>query len=265
MSSRSPVYLASDVHLGAVPPERERAFLDWLEHATGEAVEIVINGDLFDFWFEYRSAIPRGYTRVLGALARAVDAGVLVRLMGGNHDWWGGSFLEEEIGVVFHRDPVIVDLAGHRTFLAHGDGLGEGDLGYRLLRILLRARLARWAFGWVHPDLGDLLAHGVSDTETRGSEPTEDDKRRADALEAWAVEKLESDPDLDLVILGHTHIPLVREVGERRWYVNGGDWVHHHSYVVLRERRPPELRDWIEDDGGSVSAVTAPGGAHRDA
>ena len=121
-----PVYLASDVHLGAVPDETESAFLDWLEHAGTEASEIVLNGDLFDFWFEYRHAIPRGYTRVRGGLAAVVDAGVPVRLVGGTHDWWGGSYLEDEVGLHFHREPVVLELAGRRTFLAHGDGLGRG-------------------------------------------------------------------------------------------------------------------------------------------
>lgn len=239
-----PVYLTSDVHLGAIPERRACDFLRWLEHAGARASQIVVNGDLFDFWFEYRHAIPRGHTRVLGALARLVDGGVPVRLMGGNHDWWGGSYLEDEIGVTFHREPVRLELAGHRTFLAHGDGLGKGDLGYRALKQVLRGRAARWAFRWLHPDVGAWIARRVSVTETEMEDPTRDDRARSDALEAWGSALLEGEPALDLVALGHTHVPLLREVEEGRFYLNSGDWIFHRSYAVLEEGSAPRLLEW---------------------
>jgi UDP-2,3-diacylglucosamine hydrolase len=145
---------------------------------------------------------------------------------------------------------VIIELAGRRTFLAHGDGLGNGDLGYRLLRMVLRGGLTRWAFRWLHPDVGARIAQRVSATETRSAGPTPDDRARSRALESWARERLAADPSLDLLVLGHTHVPLVREVEPERWYVNSGDWVHHTSYVILEPGRPPELREWREDDRG---------------
>ena len=242
-----PIYLSGDVHLGAVSRERERSFLRWLEHAGECAEHVILNGDLFDFWFEYRSVIPRGHTRVLGALAALVDGGVPVVLMGGNHDWWGGSYLEEEVGVTFLREPTVVSLAGHRTFLAHGDGLGRGDLGYRLLRLVLRGAPTRWAFRWLHPDVGARMARRVSKTEERGT--TQDEKERARALAAWGAAKLRSEPALDLVILGHTHIPLMTEVEAGRWYINAGDWVTHRSYLVLEAGANPRLLEWEVSDG----------------
>lgn len=242
--SGKPVYLTSDIHLGAVPPEREETFLRWLEHAGTAASRVVIDGDLFDFWFEYRSAVPRGHTRVLGALARLVDAGIPVLLMGGNHDWWGGSYLREEIGVEFHREPVTLELAGRTTFLAHGDGLGRGDLGYRLLRLVLRGRLTRGAFRWLHPDLGARIAARVSNTEVREGGPTESERTRSRVLREWAGEKLRGDPTLDLVVLGHTHVPLLEEVERDRFYLNLGDWLHHRSFAVLEPSSPPRLERW---------------------
>ena len=238
------VHVASDLHLGAVPKEQERAFVRWLEHSAAHATEIVLNGDVFDFWFEYEAVIPRGHTRVLGALAAVADSGITVRFVGGNHDWWGGSFLEQELGLVLHRDPVVLDLAGWRTFLAHGDGLGRGDLGYRLLRGVLRGRFTRWGFRWLHPDLGARIARRVSITEDRRGTPTEDEKRRAEVLEAWALEKLRSDESLALVLLGHTHIPRLVEPAPGRFYLNGGDWVTHRSYAVLRSGERPRLLEW---------------------
>ena len=239
-----PVYLASDVHLGSVPAEREDAFLAWLEMAGGAASEVVINGDLFDFWFEYRWGVPRGHDRVLDALRAVVGSGVPVTLMGGNHDWWGGTYLREDVGVEFLKDPVVRSWAGLRTFLAHGDGLGAGDLGYRALRLLLRGRLTRFAFSLLTPDLGDRIAGRVSQTDNRWGAPTADDKARSAALEAWAVAKLEEEPELDLVVLGHTHIPVLRQVAEGRGYLNAGDWVHHCTYAVLQEGEPPRLLTW---------------------
>jgi UDP-2,3-diacylglucosamine hydrolase len=246
MSSPSPVYIVSDIHLGIGPPERERAFVRWLGSVGASAAELIINGDLFDFWFEYRSVVPRGHTRVLGALAALVDAGTPVRLMGGNHDWWGGSFLEEEIGVTLHRDPVVLELAGKSTFLGHGDGLGPGDLGYRFLRRVLRGRLTRWGFRWLHPDLGALIAGRVSLTEEHLKTPSKNQKRRAELLEAWATQKLRSEKELDLVVLGHTHIPRLVAVEGGRYYVNSGDWLTHATYVELRSGEAPRLEEWKE-------------------
>ena len=242
--SEKPIHLASDIHLGVVPRETEDAFQGWLEHTGTAASQLILNGDLFDFWFEYRSAVPRGHTRVLGALARLVDAGVPVTLMGGNHDWWGGSFLTDEIGVTFLRDPVLLDLAGFRTFLAHGDGLGRGDLGYRILRTVLRSQITRWSFRWLHPDVGAAVAGRVSQTEHRLTGPSERERTRALVLQEWGRQKLKDEPDLDLVILGHTHIPTLEEVEPRRYYVNAGDWIHHRSYLVLHKGEPPMLREW---------------------
>jgi len=152
----------------------------------------VLNGDLFDYWFEYAHVIPRGYTRALGLLAEIVDSGVRVDLTGGNHDWWGGSYLEEEIGVHFHREPVHMELAGHRTLLAHGDGLGPGDLGYKLLKSVLRSPPFRWLFRWTHPDVGSWIAGRASKTQHRAEPPTDVDRKRPTfwrrgRCRAWSV------------------------------------------------------------------------------
>ena len=243
-----PVYLSGDVHLGAVPVETERAYVSWLEHCGHAASRVIINGDLFDFWFEYGSVIPRGHTRVLGALASLVDSGMDVLLMGGNHDWWGGSFLRDEIGVSFSRDPLTFQLQGRKTLLAHGDGLGAGDLSYRVLRFLLRGAPTRFAFRWLHPDVGAWVARRVSQTEGRTGEPIAKQEARARVLEQWAVDRLKEDPELDLVVLGHTHIPVLREVEDGRHYLNAGDWVANQSYAVLSPQEPPQLMDWRDRD-----------------
>lgn len=242
--SPKPVYLASDVHLGAAPPEKEAAFLAWLAQVPDAASRLVLNGDLFDFWFEYPRGIPPGHDRVLALLREVVAVGVPVTLMGGNHDWWGGRFLREEVGVEFLQDPVVRTLAGLRTFLAHGDGMGRGDLGYLALRAVLRGRVTRYAFGRLGPALGGWAAQRVSKTRARWDEPTPDERARAAALQRWALAFLEDRPELDLVALGHTHVPVLVEAAPGRWYLNTGDWVMNCSYAVLAEGRPPALLTW---------------------
>ena len=242
--SEKPIHFASDVHLGAVPIETERAFVRWLMHTADCASELILNGDLFDFWFEYGSVIPGGHTRALGALAELVDGGLPVTLMGGNHDWWGGKFLTDDIGLTFQRGPVVRDLAGLRTLIAHGDGLGRGDLPYRILMSTLQSRGARWLFRWLHPDLGAALASRISQTKDRLGGPTAAEQSRSKVLYEWAIEKLAAESDLDLIVLGHAHIPLVHQTAPGRYYVNLGDWISHRSYLVLEEGERPSLETW---------------------
>lgn len=240
---KRPVFLASDVHLGAAPPEHEASFMDWLAATPDRASSVILNGDLFDFWFEYVWGTTSGHDRVLQVLKDVVSSGTPVTLLGGNHDWWGGRFLREEIGVEFLQDPVVRDVAGYRTFVGHGDGLGPGDRSYHLLKWMIRSPLTRIPFALLPPRVGDGIARRVSSTTERWVAPTEQDRLSARILSNWAAAKLEADRDLDLVILGHTHAPEVREVGDGRWYVNLGDWVHHRTYVVIEEGAPPRLMD----------------------
>ena len=246
--SEKPIHFASDIHLGAVPPETERAFVRWLMYTADCASELILNGDLFDFWFEYGSVIPGGHTRTLGALADLVDGGLPVTLMGGNHDWWGGKFLTDDIGLTFQRGPVVRDLAGLRTFIAHGDGLGRGDLPYRILKAGLRSRGARWLFRWLHPDMGAALASSISQTEARVGSPSGAEQARSEVLYEWAVEKLATEDNIDLIVLGHAHIPLLHEAGPSRFYVNLGDWIRHRSYLVLKAGERPSLERWEATD-----------------
>jgi UDP-2,3-diacylglucosamine hydrolase len=238
------VLVASDVHLGATSMIQQEAFLRWLEQAAAAAPHIVLNGDLFNFWFEYRWGHTQGHDAVLELLREIIDGGVRVTMMGGNHDWWGGSVLRDEIGIDLYDEPVVVELAGLRTLLAHGDGLGRGDLRYRVARVILRGRPTRLAFGLLPPRFGDRVAGVISKTDGRWAPPGPSELARSAALERWALGALESQPDLDLVLLGHTHVPVIVDSGSGRWYINTGDWVHHRSYAVLREGEDPRLTEW---------------------
>lgn len=241
MTAQRPVLVASDIHLGALPQPQVRAFHEWLESVPDRTHHLVINGDLFDFWFEYGSVIPRGHTRTLGLLSRVVDSGVRIDFMGGNHDWWAGSYLADEVGLRVHHEPVILDLAGQRTLLAHGDGLGRGDLGYRALRFLLRGRVTQALFRWLHPDVGAVIARRVSRTHLREDDTWSPDPERMQELARWARNSLLADESLDLVLLGHVHDPILQEVAPGRWYGNSGDWLRHQSWIEVIPEEGPRL------------------------
>ena len=240
-----PIFLVSDLHLGAVPPSTEEAFRRWLLHVKESGSRLIINGDLFDFWFEYRHVVLAEHVRVLATLADLVESGIPVLLMGGNHDWWGGPFLRERIGVDFHQEPVRLQLQGKSVLVAHGDGMGKGDLGYRCLRLFLRNPVTRLLFRWLHPDLGARLAERVSGTRAQAAvgPPGQNDGRSA-FLKEWACGLLARESTLDIVAAGHCHSPAVMEVSPGRFYVNSGDWVHHRSYVTIGKAGVPVLHEW---------------------
>jgi len=181
-----------------------------------------------------------------------VDSGVPVLLTGGNHDWWGGDYLRDEIGVEFLQETTRLDLQGRTTLLAHGDGLGSGDLGYRFLRFVLRGSLTRFAFRWLHPDIGAWVARKVSKTESHTEATADRKKARSEFLERWALEQMTNSPELDLVVLGHTHVPVLKELFPGRYYLNAGDWLENKSYGVLSAGQPPRLLDWR---GGAPSEI----------
>jgi UDP-2,3-diacylglucosamine hydrolase len=238
-----PVFITSDVHLGAVPESTERRFVRFLEHVGAEGSRLILPGDLFDFWFEYGDVIPGEHFRVLAALADLVEAGVPVTVTGGNHDAWGGRFLEEHVGVAFHAGHVRTEIAGRPALLAHGDGVGTGDLKYRALKKLLRNRVTIAAFRALHPELGLRLARRVSSTEAKAdSDPGK--LGRAAFIEEWARQQLAAEPDLTYVVCGHAHLPAVLEVTDGRFYLNAGDWLSHCSYITVTANGEPSLRTW---------------------
>lgn len=242
--SEKPVYVVSDTHLGAVPRETERAFRGFLDHAAAHAESLLINGDLFDFWFEYRHVILREHFRVVAKLAEVVDAGVKVWFVGGNHDAWAGSFLRDEVGIELLDGPVELDLGGRRALVAHGDGVGRGDFKYRALKAVIRHRASIGAFRILHPDLGRRIAGMASSTEHKAGGDAAATGRAA-YIRQWAEEQLRADPGLDLVLAGHAHVASVDEVEPGRWYVNSGDWLGTFDYVVLPPGRgAPELHSW---------------------
>jgi UDP-2,3-diacylglucosamine hydrolase len=238
-----PVFIASDIHLGVVPDQTEKAFVAFLDHVAENASALLIAGDLFDFWFEYGDVIPGLYFRTLAAIARLTDAGIPVTFAGGNHDAWGGRFLRKYVGMQVFDRPFQMEFPGGTALVAHGDGLGKGDLKYRMLKAFVRSRLAITAFRVLHPELGLMLARRVSSTEMKPAEAAQLSGRSA-FLEAWAREQLKDDPSLSWVVCGHSHVPALVEIEPGRYYVNAGDWLTHFTYIEIDPAGVPALRKW---------------------
>ena len=241
------VHLASDLHLGAPgyasSVDRERDFVRWIrEAARGEgfatgnkATEIHLVGDVFDFWFEYKRAVPKGGVRILGAMAELSDEGMPLHFHVGNHDMWTFGYLEDELGIHVHREPILREWGGLRCLIGHGDGLGPGDSGYRRLKRVFRSRACQAAFRCLHPDLGMAVAHAWSArSRQKGETPLRDLSK--EHLHAYAEEWVNNpnQPHVDVFVFGHRHLPLDVPVGEgAARYLNTGDWLTHKSSVLI--------------------------------
>jgi len=227
------VFFLADAHLGAEPPERERdraaRLHAFLESLPGRAASLVIAGDLFDFWFEYRTAIPKRHFATLLALRRLREAGIPITYMNGNHDFYLGRFLAEEVGVVTHDGPLTLTAQGRRIWVHHGDGLIGGDLGYRMLKRVLRNPASIALYRWLHPDFGIPLAHWVSGSSRHARDPG---KFPVDRL--WnEVAKRRFAEGFDGVVIGHFHLAIDRRE-EGHQLIVLGDWIGQFTYAVLR-------------------------------
>jgi UDP-2,3-diacylglucosamine hydrolase len=237
---RETIYLASDFHLGipneGVSREREFAIVSWLDQIKPTAKEIFLVGDLFDFWFEYKHVVPRGHVRFLGKLAEIVDVGIPVHVFTGNHDMWMFDYLPRELGVTLHRDPVVREFQGKKYYIGHGDGLGPGDYGYKLIKGFFNNRVCQWLFARIHPNFGIGMANFWS-RKSRNAGEARFESPEKEWLYAYCLEILREQPDMDCFIFGHRHLPLDLSVGEQSRYINLGDWIEFRTYVAIEDGR----------------------------
>ncbi|MFQ6104476.1 MAG: UDP-2,3-diacylglucosamine diphosphatase [Candidatus Glassbacteria bacterium] len=228
------VFFISDVHLGSDDTELEemkrKTLFSFFSMVLNEGSELYILGDLFDFWFEYDHVVPGIHAGLISWLWRLRQKGITIHYIVGNHDYWAGRFFEEELGISVLKEPIITNLDGRQAFITHGDGLGKGDLGYKLLKTVLRNRFTIFLFGLLHPRLGFLLARLTSAISKRDYERKSQKASRA--LRAYALNRLEDD-DIELFITGHTHRPELLKV-RNKYFLNTGDWIRHLTYAVMR-------------------------------
>jgi len=235
MPNRDKLYFASDIHLGAggyaVSRAREDKFVRWLDSIKADAAEVFLMGDVFDFWFEYKTVVPKGYIRLFGKLAELSDAGTKLYFFKGNHDMWMFDYFEKELGATIISNELVIERDGKKFFLHHGDGLGPGDNMYKILKNIFRSRLCQWLFARIHPNLGIGIANywsgnsRIANSKREGGKPGEHEW-----LVTYCREVLQT-THYDYMIFGHRHLPLDIQVGEHTRYINLGEWINHFSYA----------------------------------
>jgi UDP-2,3-diacylglucosamine hydrolase len=235
-------YFISDFHLGvpdyASSLSRERKVVRWLESVRADASEIYILGDVFDFWFEYRHVVPKGFIRLQGKLAELADAGIGIHYFTGNHDMWIFDYLPGEIGMTLHREPLRTQLGGKEFYIGHGDALGPGDRGYKFIKRVFENKMCQWLFARLHPNFGMALANFWS-RRSRIATGGNDEKYLGDDKEylvQFARQYLQTG-HVDYFVFGHRHLPIDMEVAAGSRYVNLGDWITHFTYAVFDGER----------------------------
>lgn len=237
--SQRAIYFASDFHLGIPDLKssliREKKLIRWLEMVSADAEAIYLMGDLFDFWYEYKTVVPKGYSRLFSKLSEITEKGIPVHFFKGNHDFWAFDYLNTESGVIIHDGTQEINLKGKNFLLAHGDGLGPGDHGYKFLKKLFLSKFNQFLFRWLHPDIGTKMGLYFS-RGSRISNMIKQDKDEnffgveKEILLVYSREMAAKNPEIDYFVFGHRHIPAKLEVSEKAHCVILGDWVKHFSY-----------------------------------
>ena len=235
---KSKIYFISDVHLGLYPQsksrEREKLLVEWMDTIKHETAELYLMGDIFDFWHEYKHVIPKGFTRFFGRLAEMADGGTKMYFFSGNHDIWTYRYLNDELGIEIHHKPLIKEINGLRFFLAHGDGLGPGDNGYKLLKGAFRNKFLQFVFARLHPN----FALWLGKTWSKNSRYSKGIVAEEFAGEEGELQLLYAKTELkkqhyDFFVFGHRHIPWDIKLGDKCRVINLGDWIYSFTYGVL--------------------------------
>ncbi len=232
------IYFASDIHLGMHPKvksrEREKLFISWLASVQDDMSELWLLGDVFDYWFEYRKVIPKGFTRFLGKLAELSDNGIPIHIFSGNHDVWLFNYLPEEIGVEIHHHPVISDFGAYTFYMAHGDGLSRHDRGYLILKSIFRSKFLQWCYARIHPNGATAFAQWWSKSSRYNKgmiHPYKGDDKEEQVV--FARNYLEASPEIDIFLFGHRHLPFDVPIGEKSRVIGLGDWIGNNTYAIF--------------------------------
>lgn len=236
------IYFASDFHLG-VPDhdsslEREKMLVKWLDQIKPSTAELYLMGDIFDFWFEYHTVVPKGYVRLLGKLAEFTDAGIPVHVFRGNHDVWAFDYLNKEVGIELYRKPIIRTFNKKVFYLAHGDGLGPGDRGYKILKKVFEMRLNQFLFKWLHPDLGTRTGLFFSKRSrianmARDKDASFEVNIEKEMIYKYSIDMLKKNNTIDFFVFGHRHVPIDHAINSKTRLIILGDWVTNFSYAVF--------------------------------
>lgn len=232
------IYFLSDFHLGAPDPVksllREKKIIQFLNGIKEDASEIFILGDLFDFWYEYKKVVPKGFVRILGKLAEITDRGVRIHFFVGNHDMWMNDYFQQEMNISVYHEPAEFTFNEKKFFIGHGDGLGPGDKGYKFIKKIFRNKASQWFFGILPPYIGMGIAAYFS-RKSRAQTGQTDEVFLGENNE-WLIiysKELLQKKHYDFFVFGHRHLPLDIKLNEKSRYINLGDWISYDSYAVF--------------------------------
>ena len=238
MTPNKKIYFASDQHFGAPTPKasfpREQKFVAWLDEIKKDAECIFLLGDLFDFWFEYKTVVPKGFIRVLGKLAEIRDSGIPIYFFVGNHDLWMTDYFEKELNIPVYHDNQEFTFNDKTFLIGHGDGLGPGDKGYKFLKKIMTNKILQWLYRRIHPDTGIAIANWFSQLGPKHGDGREEEFQGAE--KEWLVQFCKSTIEknhFDYFIFGHRHLALEYPISDRSLYINLGDWIRFDSYAVF--------------------------------
>ncbi len=231
------IYFASDQHFGLPNSEksllREKKFITWLETVQQDAKAIFLLGDLFDFWFEYKKVVPKGFVRVLGKLAELSDNGIEIHYFTGNHDLWIRDYFQKELNWKVYQKPTEFTFNNKLFLIGHGDGLGPGDKGYKIMKKVFTNSISKWFYRWLHPDIGVAMAQHLSlkNKLISGDEDVSFLGEENEWLVQYCKRKLTQKP-YDFFLFGHRHLPMTINIDKSK-YINTGDWISHFTYAVF--------------------------------
>ena len=243
-SSKGPQGLLRRVHSDSLEEkERERKLVSFLEHIRSDADTIYIVGDLFDCWIEYRKVVPKGYFRTLAKLNEISEQGVKLHFFSGNHDFWLNTYLRDEVGMEMHYEGFATEIEGRRFYITHGDGLSKGDIGYKIIKKILRSKINQFLYSLIHPDIGVWLAQKSSTTSRDTNDPGYPG-RGSIGMKNFAESKINE--GFDYVVMGHYHRPqniLIDNSSHKGYYITLGDWIKNDTYGVFSDGKF-EVKQW---------------------
>ncbi|HTC01682.1 MAG TPA: UDP-2,3-diacylglucosamine diphosphatase [Ferruginibacter sp.] len=238
ISNNKKIYFLSDFHLGAPNAQvsliRERKIVQFLDEIKHDAQQIFIVGDLFDFWYEYKKVVPRGYVRILGKLAELTDSGIDIHFFVGNHDMWMNDYFQKELNIPVYFEPKTFEFNNKKFMIGHGDGLGPGDAGYKFIKKIFRNKICQFVFGILPPYIGMGIAHYFSN-KSRSREDSNIEVFLGEENEwllTYSKEVLQKE-HFDYFIFGHRHLPIDFSLNENSRYINLGEWINYNSYAVF--------------------------------
>ena len=237
MTEKRKIYFISDIHLGAPAlknnREREILFARWFDEIRNDVAELYLMGDIFDFWWDYKKVVPRGFTRILGRIADLSDRGIPVFFFPGNHDLWVFDYFQKELGITVHKEEIIKEIGGKKFFLAHGDGLDAEDKGYLLLKKIFTNKTLQWLYSRLHPNFALTIAHKWSKSSRLAKINIDEEFNvNTDGIFKFAQDFLEQE-NIDYFIFGHRHQMVDESIGDNSRFVFLGDWIKNFSYGVF--------------------------------